>query len=353
MNDVLEAAAEGRNIWSGLSFAYRKELIDRVLHFYEAYVQEESSDPDAQFEAGVAYIALGNMAAANRDLERSEMLLRRSTVILARLAELYPLTPEYRQQWAWASYRLALTLAKRDQSTESEAVIETALKLYRRLISEGGPDMDDYAIEVNRCIEALEPLRTKRGAARSDFGREMIAMISELGPKRGMTARGYMGLAALCEREQMWDEAISASREQVRCQPDEGYFRVDLARALERGGRFDEALAVYEEANREIPNHNVVLIHLGNALIRAGRLEDAIPVIRNGIERYPDAWNFQQQLCKVLTELGRLDEAIAELQNAARQMPDASELKVELSGALVRRGRYDEAIAVLREALKT
>ncbi|HMO85256.1 MAG TPA: protein kinase, partial [Lacipirellulaceae bacterium] len=120
VSEILVQAAEGRGMWEDIPSRLRKEFAKRVLSFYEGYVQQESSDRDVQFETAVAYISLANMAAVNKDLEQAETFLRQSRTILADLSEAHPESFEYRQQLAWANYRLGVVLDQRGDTSLAE-----------------------------------------------------------------------------------------------------------------------------------------------------------------------------------------------------------------------------------------
>jgi serine/threonine protein kinase len=171
--EILAQAATGRGDWATLSPALRKTFSQATAQYYQTMVQEGTSDPAVRHETAVGYRSLGFLHFQSQEYEPAEKLLRQSIMVLDELVAAHPQDPNHRQQLAWSSYMLCLTLKAMNRRAEAEVEAEKALRLYQDLLSEQ-PGNANYLAEREFVRGTLRKLNSERGASTQTVNKLLV-----------------------------------------------------------------------------------------------------------------------------------------------------------------------------------
>jgi len=130
----------------------------------------------------------------------------------------------------------------------------------------------------------------------------------------------------------------------VEVDPEEGKYRIDLARILHAQQRYEEA---YEEAGRGIefcdPKDCFAHGFLGELALRVGKLEEAEEHLRIATELDSgNPWH-RERLATALLERGKVDEGIEVWRKRLEELPAVPASRTRAAWAAAKAGRWQEA----------
>ncbi len=195
-----------------------------------------------------------------------------------------------------------------------------------------------------------------------------------------------LSLAIVLGRQRKWDDDVTAAREALRLDPNNGMAHIILGVALAGRGDWDGAAAEQREALRlnsnddlahaylglalggkqdwdgEIkeerealrlnPNNDFARANLGAALGSKGDWDGAITEYHKALDLNPNNDMAHANLAAALGNKGDWDGAIAEYRKALSLNPNSDSLHANLAAALAKKGDGNGAIAEYREALR-
>ncbi len=195
-----------------------------------------------------------------------------------------------------------------------------------------------------------------------------------------------LSLAMVLGRQSKWDDDVTAAREAVSLNPNNGMAHIVLGEALAGKGDWDGAAAEHREALRlnsnddlahaylgvalggrqdwdgEIkeerealrlnPNNDFARANLGAALQGKGDWDGAIAELRKALDLNPNNDVAHANIAAALANKGDLDGSIAEYRQAVSLNPKSDVVHANLGSALAKKGDSNGAIAEYREALR-
>jgi len=166
-------------------------------------------------------------------------------------------------------------------------------------------------------------------------------------------ARAYGNLGHVYIEAGRWQEAIAASTEELKIDPDyRGDAHLNLGRALTELGRPAEAMPYFTEALRRKPDSFDVHNNFGVALAALGRWSEAITQYEAALRLRPDFAETHNNLANALAKTGRLPEALAHYAAASRLRPDFTEAEANWGRSLAEADRVAEALPHFERVLQ-
>jgi serine/threonine protein kinase len=287
-----------------------RQLLEKALHFYEEFANQNSSDPEVWQELVRAYDRVGsiyhrlgrheeaeiafrnglaiaekqasdfrsnpdrqsNLSAIHYHLSKLLMdlgraqeasdALRNSLTIDERLAEEYPLKPQYRASLAKTYDALAIHLHPVGQSQDAENSFLRAEKLWKNLAAEDPANRLSLAVCQRLLAVLLE--QTGRGEEAKQKGSEAVALQQKLVAEvptepsyRYELAQGYINLGMIMtnadrnpDGEQNFRDAIKLLEKLAADFPSVPGYRRDLAKGYNNLGAVLGYMKQYREAEK-------------------------------------------------------------------------------------------------------
>jgi tetratricopeptide (TPR) repeat protein len=304
----------------------RQALLEDALAFYQAFLEERSSDPAVRYETARAYRRVGGIYRLLASLDQAEEALRQAIAFHEELADAYPDSPEYRRELGACHRALGRLLNDTSRPDEAREHYHANLRLREALVR-------DFPAELE--------FRADLAYAHLDWAEDPD------GPE---------------QREHATRRALAIVEDLVRELPSEREYRSHLAfvqsrlgELLRRNNRPDEAeplfrsaIALEEELLDEQPddpqhqrrlaaNQNL----LGAIFLFSGRRPDeaedyfrrALEVGRGLAANHPDVPIYRSELGaqlhnlgSLLHERGQFGEGAALLEQAIQHQSAAYEL---------------------------
>jgi tetratricopeptide (TPR) repeat protein len=135
----------------------------------------------------------------------------------------------------------------------------------------------------------------------------------------------YVAVARLAQVEGDPSAAVEALTQAVALNPNEPYFRKELALAHASEGRVDEAFFEMIAALLIAPGDATTHAAIGQLFLDAGRDDEAVRALTRALELNPDAFEARYGLATALTRLGNTAEAtrqLAQFELARREAQD-------------------------------
>jgi tetratricopeptide (TPR) repeat protein len=276
LNDLFSQVIEDWFARQGDPTPEQKEFLTRALASYEAFAEEEGSDPetragvaDAYLRTGVILGRQGRDAEALRALERAEADFRA-------LAAGDPMEQKYRRGLALALRYRAVELSVQRQPAEADAPLAEAVEQFGRLAAEQPGEPGPRADLADALIRQVAHLRETRRPA------EALAIVDRALPLQQHLADQFPDLAtyqlALAELRSHKATLLADKWRQARLPlspSDEAEARSDEAEMLANNRR---ALEVYERFARRSPP-------VPEAQRHAGRMRLNLAIThRNGLD---------------------------------------------------------------------
>jgi tetratricopeptide (TPR) repeat protein/serine/threonine protein kinase len=336
-----------------------RDLLQKGLGFYEAFVEKNARNKGLVFVMGLAYQRAGLIFRELGEEERAVQSLDRAISAYNRAIEIDP-------RDVAAHNGRAIALSELGRVDETLAACDRAIELDPRSAlthSNRGfalRDLGRFEEALAACDRAIELdprlalAHTNRGNALCELGRfeEALAAFDraiELDPRfalahsnRGVALRG-LGRAA---------DAIAAYDQAIEIDPRHAKAHYNRGNALRDLGRFEEALAAYDRAIEIYPRFADAHTGRGNALRDLGRAADAIAAHDQAIEIDPRHANAHYNRGYPLRDLGRFEEALAAYDRAIEIKPRFADTHTMRGITLGDLGRVTDAIAAYDQAIE-
>jgi tetratricopeptide (TPR) repeat protein len=148
------------------------------------------------------------------------------------------------------------------------------------------------------------------------------------------------------------EEALAASEQALRLDPNDTSAWNNKGNALRVLQRYKEALAAYEQALRLDPNYALAWNYKGVTLFDLPRYQESMAAYEQALRLDPNdvlAWNYKGT---TLTSLKRYEEALAALEQALRLDPNYALAWNNKGVTLFDLQRYEEALAAYEQAIR-
>jgi serine/threonine-protein kinase len=282
--------------------AVRRSLLARAVDFHNSFLEADSSDPAVRYQAGQAYVQLGNiyrkLGSKRPDRVEAEKAYGEAIKVLGKLQSQFPDRPEYALALADAYFHDAELLRELDRLSDAEATCRQALAIQERL-ARAYPKEPDY-----RHVQALS--------------------LNELG-----LILGNRGQAVPAEKA--YKDALAIQEALARDFPDRLVYREffagslnDLGKLYASLGRSEDAVQVYRqsrehfkelaEQHREVAGYSskraAVTGNLGNALCQLSRVAEGERQLRAALvlwdelaAAYPATLSYRQEVANTHSNL--------------------------------------------------
>ena len=222
---------------------------------------------------------------------------------------------------------------------------------------------EEKEVEVLATIQGLteEGIRhQKAGQFETAYEkyRAVFTLVQEAQVNPAFSVAPFLGLTSVCVQLGRWQEAVEASQQMIRIQPDFVESYVTLGLAYQNLGRPKEAVEAYQQAIRIKSDHAQAYHGLGMAHQDLGHSEEAIKAYQQALRIQPGYTLAHHGLGIVHRGLGHYQKAAGAFKEAIRLQPDyvLSHLELALTyhqkaAELRQQGNYGEAINFGKQAL--
>ena len=314
--------------------AHKKGQVEEAERLYQAILNSQPAQPDANHNLGVLLVSINKTDAA---LPLFKVAVETNSKV----------------DQFWLSYIDALIKAKQ---------VENAKQVLEQAKNQGvaGDKLDILKTQLNslnttgNVYSANPPQKLlSRLLEHYQSGRLGDAEILALSITRDFPNHNFswMILAAVFKAIGRNTEALSANQTAVELSPQDPEAHSNLGVTLQELGRLNEAEVSLRQAIVLKPNYPEAHNNLGNALKEQGRLDEAEASYRQAIVLKPGYANAHSNLGATLQELGRLDEAEASYIQAIALKPNYAEAYSNLGVTLQELGRLEEAEESLKHAI--
>ena len=314
--------------------AHKKGQVEEAERLYQAILNSQPAQPDANHNLGVLLVSINKTDAA---LPLFKVAVETNSKV----------------DQFWLSYIDALIKAKQ---------VENAKQVLEQAKNQGvaGDKLDILKTQLNslnttgNVYSANPPQKLlSRLLEHYQNGRLGDAEILALSITRDFPNHNFswMILAAVFKAIGRNTEALSANQTAVELSPQDAEAHSNLGVTLQELGRLNEAEVSLRQAIVLKPNYPEAHNNLGNALKEQGRLDEAEASYMQAIALKPGYANAHSNLGATLQELGKLDEAEASYIQAIALKPNYAEAYSNLGVTLQELGRLEEAEESLKHAI--
>lgn len=317
--------------------AHEKGDFKLAIKFYEEALKIAPEFPEAEFQRGNAFNALGFEKEAEKSFRRSIELRENWILPMVSLAEILTRNAKYED----AQLLLDKVIELDDKNTSSYS---TLTEIY---LKTNAPDqkLKSFLLKIISLSNFDAPLWAARGAIESKLGDKKSAKNSLIN-SLNFDSKNSFALSELTNillGEKKPDEALSYARQLVKYYPNSVSGNLLLARVFAETGNLDEAFKTIEtldEKNTEVANFK-------NSLIA------------NGSKNVAELEKQLEKDNKNITILGRLciltrttpSKALEFCRRASEADPSNISHAIGFGAALVQAKQFDQAIILFRKLL--
>jgi tetratricopeptide (TPR) repeat protein len=222
----------------------RKQIIERGLSFFQAFIDEKNPDPAVRFQSSKAYEQISAVHCSLHEVSKSGAAMEKSFALLEALMAEFPERDEYRGELIRQRYEMGLRYRFLGHPQEAREQYLRAIQLSRLTA-----DLDVSAMTMNTCSWVLvdcpdEALRDPDlGVA---FAEKAVAKDPEQGEYWNTLGVAYY-------RKRDWMKARTSLEQSMTLRdggdPNDWFF---LAMACQRSGDVEHARAWRDKASRQL-----------------------------------------------------------------------------------------------------
>ncbi len=160
----------------------------------------------------------------------------------------------------------------------------------------------------------------------------------------------FFNKALVLEKEERWEEAITAYQEAIRLRPQYIEAWSNVGNVYRRQRTWEKALAAYEKARTLKPQSADLLNNLGVLYKEKGDLAQALAQYQQATNLSPQHAEAHHNMGVVLKDLGNLVEAAEAFQQALKLKPDYANAHYHLGLVLLWQQNTTEALACFRRS---
>src|SRR5439155_20966887 len=118
----------------------QREFLERALHYYQVFAEDQSTDPAVQLEKAAAYRRMGHMYQKLGEHAKAGEAFGQGVALVAKLAADFPALREYREELASCYSGLGSLQMYTNRLEEAGSSFGKALTIYDGLVGEFGMD---------------------------------------------------------------------------------------------------------------------------------------------------------------------------------------------------------------------
>jgi tetratricopeptide (TPR) repeat protein len=343
-DDADEAEADPVKIFNRAQDAHAQGDLARAVALYAEAIKVRPEFPEAEYQKGVAHVALKQLPEAEKSLRRAV---------------------ELRRDWSLPQTALGLLLARAGDDAKAEPFLrraveldakdanalaalaslrlragakEEAVKLIRRATSEPSATAAMWATRAH-----IERLAGDKTAAAASVERAL-----ELDPGNVAAIEERTELAADTDD---YERAIIDVEAALKAAPNSAQLRERLANYHALAGEKhrtndpDKSLKHYRRAAELAPTSINYATGYASALVQARRFEEAVALLRRILASAPDHYAAHANLATALDALKQYPDALVEYQWLNRARPELPVTYFLLARAYDLTGEYELALA--------
>lgn len=324
----------------------RKRLLLEAVVDFENFTRQQSDDVNLELERSRAYLRLGDIHRALRDLEEAKTAYRAATNLLVDLERANTGRHDIALELGNSRLKSGILLGEIGEDEEAENQFDVAIGELKRLAARQG--------DAPRFLVALASGLLNRASSLIDSGRRNQA--------EELLIEGLSKFQALAENEpanSTYQAGMSTARNLLaRLQVDDG-------RYPPAADHLSKALDAFDVLVREDPRNPNYLearaqtrIFQSSILRRQGKCNQEIQAYREAIADYrtlqeamPDVPSYREQLALARTDLGQLLREMERSAEAEQQLADALPVFGGLAADYPGVPRYFQQWSVSRDIL--
>ena len=279
--------------------AHGKGDLGRAIELYTAAIRMRPEFPEAEYQKGVALVALKQPGEAEKSLRRAI---------------------ELRANWSLPQTALGLLLVRAGRDPDAEIILRRALELDAK-------DLD--------ALAALASLRLRAGAKD-----EALKLIKRATADEKATASMWAMRAAI-ERAAGDKIAAATSVERaLRLEPNNAAALEERTEVAADTDDHERAIAEVERALRAVPDSPRLRLRLANSHALAGEKlrttepQKSLEHYRRAAELAPDKIDYATGYASALVQMRRFNEAVALLRRILQRAPEDYAAHANLATAL-------------------
>ena len=298
----------------------RREFLERMLAFYQRFLELNRDNPAVTFQMATAYGEIGDIYRALRDHPKAKQALDQSIGLLNQLLSDSPDNPTYRQGLGRDYMSLGRLLAQMGQRQEGEDAYRKSIALkealatayqadpiYRLDLARSHTNFGLHLTEESRLDEAEQHFHAAAESRRSlaaefplrpTYLFELASLLNELAIAQEMVGKGQ-------QAEETWLEHQYTMKKLLAQAPTKPQYREQLAQSYYNQAGLLKALRQREPAEE--------------AYRQALDLEEKLA------DEFPQNVEYQSRLGATLNNLGRLLDDPGETEEARRLLERAVE----------------------------
>jgi tetratricopeptide (TPR) repeat protein len=222
----------------------RKQIMDRGLDFFQAFIEENSPDPAVRFQSSKAYEEISAVHCSLHEVTKSRSAMEKSFALLEALIAEFPERDEYRGELIHQRYEMGLRYRFLGHPQEAREQYMRAIQLSRLTA-----DLDVSATTMNNCSWVLVdcPDETLRDP---DLGVAFAEKAVTKDPEQG---NSWNTLGVAYYRKGDWLKARTSLEQSMKLSkggdPNDWFF---LAMACQRLGDVGQARAWRDKASLQL-----------------------------------------------------------------------------------------------------
>ena len=309
--------------------AHNAGKLQEAAHVYQAILESQPKNPDANHNLGLIAISTNQIAAALT-------LFRNALDVNSRVEQF------------WFSYIDALV--KNNQLKDAKQAIKKAKKK-----GINSKDLEAFLSQSKVTANNEAPSQALLNSLSEYYQNGQFSdaenLATSITQKYPTHPFSWKILGVVLKQTGKINESLTAMRKSVRLAPHDAEAHSNLSVTLQGLGNWEEAEASLKQAIALKPDHAEAHNNLGMTLQELGRLEEAEASYTQAIALQPHMAEAHSNLGVMLQELGRLDEAAVSYTRAIALKPDYAEAYSNLGNTLKELGRLEEAEASYRHAI--
>ncbi|MDQ1522345.1 MAG: hypothetical protein QOE47_269 [Pyrinomonadaceae bacterium] len=324
--------------------AHAKGDLARAVELYGEAIKVRPEFPEAEYQKGVALVALKQLPGAEKSLRRAV---------------------ELRRDWSLPQLALGLLLVRAGDDAHAEPFLSRAVELDAKdanalsalasLRLRAGAKEEAVKL-IRRATAAanatapvwVERARIERTAGDKTAAAESVARALELDPGNVAAIEERMELAADTDD---YERAIADVETALKAAPDSAQLRARLANFHALAGEKyrttepDKSLTHYRRAAELAPTSINYATGYASALVQARRSAEAVPLLRRILASAPDDYAAHANLATALDALKQYPDALVEYRWLNRARPDLPVTYFLLARAYDLTGEFELALA--------
>ena len=338
--------ADPVSIFNRAQDAHAKGDLARAVELYTEAVKVRPEFPEAEYQKGVALVALKQLPEAEKSLRRAV---------------------ELRRDWSLPQTALGLLLVRAGDDAKAEPFLKRAVELDAKdanalaalaaLRQRAGANEEAVrlirratatdAANVNAAVWATRA-RLERTAGDKAAAAESVARALELDPGNVAAIEERTELAADTDD---YERAILDVEAALKAAPESAQLRARLASFHALAGEKyrttepNKSLAHYRRAAELAPSSINYATGYASALVQARRSAEAAPLLRRVLASAPDHYAAHANLATALDALKQYPDALVEYQWLNRARPDLPVTYFLLARAYDLTGQFELALA--------